>query len=251
MKMEQAVLQEKRYYKLDGLRGVILLSMIGYHLMWDLVYLYRVECSWYQGIWGYVWQQSICWSFILLSGFCWSFGKKKWKRGLEVLTAGAVITIVSIVVMPQQKVVFGVLTCIGSCMLLMIPMEKLLTHVSSKLGLLGSGMLFLFMRNVNRGFLGFETFQIYKIPKGIYRNIFTTYIGFPSPDFFSTDYFSIIPWVFLFVCGYFLRRCMTDNQMSIWEKGYCRMLEFFGRYSLPIYMVHQPILYGILTLMFT
>lgn len=251
MKMEQAVLLKKRYDKLDGLRGVILLSMIGYHLMWDIIYLFGVECSWYGGILGYAWQQSICWSFILLSGFCWSFGKKKWKRGLEVLAAGVVITIVTIVVMPEERVVFGVLTCIGSCMLLMIPMEKLLTYVSPKHGLLGSGILFLLMRNVNSGFLGFESFQLYKIPKGLYRNIFTTYIGFPFPEFFSTDYFSVIPWVFLFVCGYFLRRCITDEQMSVLERGYCRILEFLGRYSLPIYMVHQPILYGILTLVFT
>ena len=235
---------------LDGIRGLVLLSMLGYHLMWDLVYLYRIECSWYQGTWGYIWQQSICWIFILLSGFCWSFGRKKWRRGLEVMTAGAVITIVTIVVMPQQRVVFGILTCIGSCMLLMIPIEKMMTHVSPRIGLAVSGMLFFFMRDVNQGFLGFEQLQFYKLPRGMYRNIATTYLGFPVRGFFSADYFSIIPWIFLFICGYFLKRCLVDSQMQILENGHCKILEILGRYSLPIYMIHQPVLYGVLIVVF-
>lgn len=246
-------MQEKaqRYHWLDEMRGLILISMIGYHLMWDLVYLYRIDCSWYKGILGYIWQQSICWSFICLSGFCWSFGRKKWKRGLEVLIAGAVITLVTIVAMPQQRVVFGVLTCIGSCMLIMIPVEKILTRVSVKMGLICSVMLFLILRNINSGTLGFEMWEIGKLPRWLYTNLFTTYLGFPQDDFFSADYFSLFPWFFLFLSGYFINRMMPEEWMKKMKNGTSKTLEVIGKNSLWIYMVHQPIIYGILLIVFS
>lgn len=249
-KEEQTKNERKRYHKLDGLRGLVLISMMLYHLTWDLVYMYGVKCTWYRDSIGYVWQQSICWRFILLSGFCWAFGKKKWKRGLIVLAGGAVITIVTILVMPQQRVIFGVLTLLGSCMLLMIPVEKLVTHVSPVIGLLGTMLLFLITRNVNQGSLGFEGLELFRIPTVLYRNLFTTYLGFPMAEFFSTDYFSMIPWFFLFLAGYFLQRLLAKEGMTFLQKGYCKPIEWLGRHSLILYMVHQPLIYGVLELLF-
>lgn len=54
---------------LDELRGLDLISMMLYHGMWDLVYLFGVRAPWYGSWQGELWQQSICWVFILLSGF--------------------------------------------------------------------------------------------------------------------------------------------------------------------------------------
>ena len=52
---------------LDELRGLDLISMMLYHGMWDLVYLFGVRAPWYGSWQGELWQQSICWVFILLS----------------------------------------------------------------------------------------------------------------------------------------------------------------------------------------
>ena len=59
---------------LDELRGLDLISMMLYHGMWDLVYLFGVRAPWYGSWQGELWQQSICWVFILLSGFCLPLG---------------------------------------------------------------------------------------------------------------------------------------------------------------------------------
>ena len=109
----------RRYGILDSFRGITLVSMVIYHVCWDLVYLFGKDWSWYKGGWAYIWQQSICWSFILLSGFCWSLGKKPVKRGLIVFGAGAVVSVVTLLFLPEDRVLFGVLTLIGSSMLLM------------------------------------------------------------------------------------------------------------------------------------
>ena len=95
---------------LDELRGLDLISMMLYHGMWDLVYLFGVSAPWYGSWQGELWQQSICWVFILLSGFCVPLGHRTLKRGAQVFAAGALVTVVTLVFMPEDRVVFGVLT---------------------------------------------------------------------------------------------------------------------------------------------
>ena len=116
--------KELRYGVLDSIRGSVLISMILFHACWDLVYLFDKDWIWYRGTGAYIWQQSICWTFILLSGFCWSLGKKPVKRGLLVFLAGAVVSIVTILFMPKDRVLFGILTLIGSCMLITVLLHK-------------------------------------------------------------------------------------------------------------------------------
>ena len=62
---------------LDELRGLDLISMMLYHGMWDLVYLFGVSAPWYGSWQGELWQQSICWVFLLLSGFCLPLGRTR------------------------------------------------------------------------------------------------------------------------------------------------------------------------------
>lgn len=236
-----------RLQLLDSLRGITLISMFLYHGAWDLVYIYGFKWSWYRGTGAYIWQQSICWVFILLAGFCWSFGKKPLKRGLLVFGGGALVTFVTLVIMPENRVVFGVLTLLGSCMLLMIPLEKMLKKVPAAVGLAVSSLLFFLTRNINIGYLGFEEMTLCELPDGLYQNMFSTFLGFPMGGFFSTDYFSLFPWLFLFVCGYFLHCICLEKDLfrcKIFGVG-CKPLSFIGRHSLIIYLVHQPVLYGI------
>ena len=65
---------KQRYFWFDNMRAIAMISMILYHGVWDLVYLYGVDFPWYEGKMAFLWQQSICWTFILLSGFCFSLG---------------------------------------------------------------------------------------------------------------------------------------------------------------------------------
>lgn len=237
--------KNNRYALLDSIRGITLLSMILFHGTWDLVYLYGKNWEWYRGNGAYIWQQSICWTFILLSGFCWSLGKRHLRRGLLVFGGGLLVTFVTLIVMPENRVVFGVLTLIGSCMLIMILLNKGFQKVPAVVGFAVSFILFMLTRNVNEGYLGFEGLNLRKLPGEWYRGYVGAYFGFPPARFFSTDYFSLIPWLFLFVSGYFLYRIFE-------KKGFLEnplfginipLFSFLGRNSLLIYLLHQPVLY--------
>ena len=239
----------RRLALLDSLRGITLISMILYHACWDAVYIIGADWPWYRSRGGFIWQQSICWTFILLSGFCIPFSKRLLRRGLTVFGAGALVMLVTNLVLPEDRVIFGVLTLIGSCMLLMIPVRA----VSGN----GSGQAF--CRDINSGVVG--TGLLHRIlpviphitaalPETLYRNLFTAYLGFPPPSFYSTDYFSLIPWAFLYLCGYELHRIAREKGVLASQvfKKEIRPLSFLGRNSLTIYLLHQPVLYGLVLL---
>lgn len=241
----------QRYSLPDVIRGITLLSMIIYHGVWDLVYMYGVRWEWYLGTGAYIWQQSICWTFIFLSGFCWSMGKRPLKRGLVVFGSGLLVTVVTLLVMYQNRVIFGVLTLIGSAMLLMILLDKLFKRVPAVVGMIISFVCFLLTRNINRGSLGFESWELLELPMKLYRGVFMTYLGFTAPDFYSTDYFSLFPWLFLFICGYFTYHllCQTKLLQSFVFQWDCPFFSFIGRNSLLIYLLHQPTLYVVFGLL--
>lgn len=69
--------KKMRYNTLDLLRGVAVIAMIAYHLLWDLVNIFDVNIPWFGSGSARVIQQSIRRAFILISGFSWHLGKKK------------------------------------------------------------------------------------------------------------------------------------------------------------------------------
>lgn len=138
---------------LDELRGLDLISMMLYHGMWDLVYLFGVRAPWYGSWQGELWQQSICWVFILLSGFCLPLGRHPVKRGAVVFGCGALVTAVTLIFMPADAVWFGVLTLLGSAMVITGLLEKWMEKVPPVVGLAGSMFLFYFTRYAADGYL--------------------------------------------------------------------------------------------------
>lgn len=240
-------LRKQRYALLDSIRGLTLINMVIYHAVWDLVYLSGFQWEWYHGIGAYVWQQSICWVFILLSGFCWPLGSKPLKRGGIVFAGGLIVSAVTIIFSPENKILFGILTLLGSCMLLMIPLDKWLRKIPASAGLLGSFFIFVLTRNVNTGYLGFGPWNPLQLPEHLYHGNLASYIGFTDRSFSSTDYFSLFPWLFLFITGYYAYHLFCNKPLV---KSYLgkevRPLSLLGRYSLEIYILHQPILYILL-----
>ena len=215
-----------RYALLDELRGLDLVSMMLYHACWDLVFLFDVNMRWYAGTPGRLWQQTICWVFILLSGFCAPFGRYMLRRGTVVFGAGAVVTLATLVFMPEGRVIFGVLTFLGAAMLLTGVLEPLLKKVMPAVGLGGWKLM---------------------LPQSLYANYFTAFFGFYPDWFYSTDYFGLLPWLFLFWAGYYLHKAVGRRRMEPLRRPVCPALGWMGRHSLLLYLLHQPVIYGVLS----
>ena len=244
-------MKKERYHLLDGIRGLALISIIGYHGMYDLVELYHISADWFWKTPGYLWQQGSCWTFILLSGFCWNLGRAPLRRGLVIFGWGCVISIVTFLFMPSERILFGILTLIGTAMMLMIPLSKICEKIPATIGLLLSGTLFFITRNINDHTFGFESIILGSVPDVLYQGIGMTFLGFPRPGFYSSDYFSLFPWMFLYLCGYFLYRMLIPyERIKAWLKCPLGVFSTLGRYSLWLYLLHQPLLMGIFTFIF-
>ena len=144
-----------RYALLDELRGLDLVSMMLYHACWDMMFLFGIWMDWYAGMPGRLWQQTICWVFILLSGFCVQLGHHTLRRGAQVFGAGALVTAVTLLFMPEDRVIFGVLTLLGSAMLLTGVLEPLLKKIPPAAGLAVSAVLFALTYHLDERWLGF------------------------------------------------------------------------------------------------
>ena len=242
-------MKKERLHLIDTVRGMTILSMIVFHACWDMVYFgMGVSQAFMDSPFAYIWQQSICWSFILTAGFCFSYSRNPVKRGLMALGGGIIITMVTLLLVPEAADIFGVLILIGSSILITAMLDRFICKSlpSQIIGLVLSVLLFVLLRNVNRGTFGFEGFSFGHVPEVLYHGYFMTYLGFMDPGFFSTDYFSLIPWLFLFLTGYFINRLMKGREFNIpvYKKG-IPALEYIGRHSLLIYMFHQVILFGV------
>ena len=242
---------KKRLLLPDSLRGLLVIEMIVYHLLFDLYYMFDVNIAWFAGQGMRLFQLSILCGFVLLSGFCFPMGKRKLFRAAQVFVCGLIITVVTVLVMPSQKILFGVLSCLGICMLLMTALEKPMAKINPAAGFLLFAALGLLTYGIRLGYIGIFTHPLFELPDAWYQTSFLFPLGLKNAAFRSSDYVPLLPWFFVFICGFYLNKIIfaSNKTPRILQYG-IKPLAVIGRYSLWIYMAHQPIIYGVLWLIF-
>ena len=218
----------KRFWELDALRGISILGMVVIHLLYDLQVSLPLPLQILQNWGGCV--------FLLLSGICVALGHHPIRRGLLVLGCGMACTLVTwgmyALRLASDAVIiwFGVLHCLGVCMLLWPVFRKLSAPL---LGALAGCFIV----------LGF-CLEYLLLPTP-----FLVPLGIRYPGFVSADYFPLLPNLGFFLLGALVGRMLYREKKSLFPnvRG-PRFLCFCGRHSLAIYLLHQPLLCGILWL---
>jgi uncharacterized membrane protein len=242
---------KNRFVYIDIIRSFAIINMIAFHLIWDLVYIYRFNIFWFKGDIGFIWQQTICFTFILVSGFCFSLSKKPFKRGLTIFAGGALVSLITFVFMPENCILFGILTLIGTAMLILSAFKKPLSRVNECLGLSLSLFLFILFKNIEYGYIGIKPLFVVEMPEWLYSGYISAFLGFPPRSFVSSDYFSVIPWIFLYLFGFYLYKLLEKKDLLKHLKlkkvnGVIKPFIFISKGSFIIYLLHQPIIYFIL-----
>lgn len=241
----------QRYAVLDLLRGILFLNMILYHFLYDWVYIFGQSCPFMRSHTAYLWQQAVCSGFILLAGFCCTLSRNPAKNGIRIFLCGLLVTAVTWIVTPQEQILFGILHFIGLAYLITSWLQPVLAKCPKLLLFLTVLGLFAFTRGIYYGYLGFFQFEIIPLPDSFYRFPFLFPFGLPDAGFASSDYFPLIPWLFLFLTGYTAAPMILSSPLfhtiRHWKLPLCNWL---GQHTLILYMLHQPLIFGILSLIF-
>ena len=213
--------------------------MVAVHLIFDLSSLFPMAIAenalflWVKNHGGLL--------FLLLSGLCVTLGSHSLRRGAIVFGCGMVCSLVTYgmfrfgLLSYFTVIRFGVLHCLGVCMLLWPLMKKLPPWL---LALLGAAVIGLG--------IWFDT--LYVSPGWLFP------FGLKSQFFSSGDYFPLAPNLGWFLLGAFVGRTVYRKRESLLPKVSedllpLRLLRFCGRHALLIYLLHQPIITGLLMLL--
>lgn len=244
--------KKNRYDLLDGLRGISIVNMVAFHFLYDYYVICGRNTSWWSLTGVRIWQNYICMSFILLSGFVWKWGRKSnLKRGIFLNACGVAISLVTWLTVPDSVVWFGILNFIGCAVLFMIPLDKILKKIPGSIGIVLSFVLFVLFYNVQKGYLSFGAMNVVELPDVLYQVKFLTPFGFPYPEFVSSDYFPVLPWIFLYILGYYLEEIFERRES--WKRAArCRIpvLSWLGQKSIWIYLIHQPVCMAVCMIFF-
>lgn len=242
--------QKTRYQLLDAIRGLAIINMVLYHFSYDVCVLYGMWPALLSDMRAHVWQQYICFSFILISGAVWHLGRHHLRQGLLLSGLGLLFTLVTALFVPSAVIYFGVLSFLGCAMLLMIPLARPLSRIPAPIGFAASLILFALLRHLSSGWIGFGGWRI-ALPEAWYHGWLSTVLGLPFPGFFSSDYFPVFPWFFLFTAGHFA--CLWAEQYASARKVMSYripLLSRLGRYSIYVYVIHQPVCMALCMLIF-
>ncbi|MGI5949412.1 heparan-alpha-glucosaminide N-acetyltransferase [Peptoniphilus sp.] len=228
----------KRYNFIDFWRGITIIAMIIYHTIYDLEAFYGFEIK--SNL--YYFQQYICWSFIFIAGLSLNFSKNYSKKTMILILISVAITVATYLYSPENVILFGVIHFFASAFLIESLVGEKIKKIDPLKGLIISSILFIILKNI---YYGEILFGLIKLSPALYKpNLF--FLGLPSKDFYSADYFPIIPWIFLFYAGYF-----SYNFLKLEKKEASNnFINIMGRHSLVIYFLHQVIIVIALRLIF-
>lgn len=223
---------------IDLLRGLALLAMALYHLSWDLRFFGFVDWD-LQGTGWIAARYLIAGSFLALVGaglVLWHVQGRDWRRWairLNKVAAGAVaVTVATWFAIPDEFIFFGILHSIAVASIL--------------------GLLFLRLRPVVNFALGLAVIALpilWRSPLFDHAWLLWTGLGTQTPH--SNDYEPLFPWFGPVLLGFagarwWLRARAPGGTIGGGAPG--RPLRWVGRHSLAVYLIHQPVLIGLLLL---
>ena len=216
-----------RIWELDFFRGIALFFMIYFHIIFDLKEFFGYPVSYGSGF-NYLTGKFAVILFTLISGISCFLSRSNAKRGLKILGFGLIISLATHLYDPAFGVKFGVLHFLGTSILL-YPLFKKLDRFL--LLILGTGIIFLgnYLNRINAA------------------NDYFFILGITSNNFISSDYYPLLPWFSIFLYGIALGKILYSQKRSIFSFTLGKnIVSLAGRNTLPIYLVHQPVILAVL-----
>lgn len=240
--------QSDRFIELDIFRGFALAIMIFFHTLWDLDYFGIMPLN--EQLWQF--KEIGAPMFFILIGMCLvvsrnknslkpSFDQKKYNqylftRGLKIFSLGMIITIGTMLFIPDRPIVFGVLHCIGISIILSIPFLKFRYYniLFATIAILAGFLL---------GQYIIDNPTAFHLAVGLHQaNVWS----------YTIDYFPLFPWFGVTLLGIAMGDLLYKDNRRLFHlpdlskyKSF-NLFSWMGQHSLSIYLIHQPVIAGVL-----
>lgn len=240
----------------DVVRGFSVISMVLFHTCYDLVYLYGADLGWFVSPLQDVWRASISWTFLLVAGIMCSYSRNNLRRAAKYLGVALLVFAATTVAAVDTPVNFGIIYCMGFSTLVAHFYLRGASRASLRMNAVlavALALAFLLCLDIPTGTFGLKAFggPYLAMPREPYACGWLSWLGFPGPRFASGDYYPPLPFTLLFLAG-------TNLGVIIKKQGApkalrnlrCKPLELVGQHALLVYVLHQPLMLGVLMLVF-
>jgi len=228
--------ERQRFDRLDALRGVAIVWMAIFHFSFDLNHFGFTHQNFYIDPFWTMQRNCIVSLFLFCAGFGQAIAMEQgqawprfWRRWVQVAGCALLVSLGSWIVFPRSFISFGVLHGIAVALIVM----RLSAGAGRGLWLLGLVALLLpqFIQNP-----WFDTRA-------------TNWIGLVTRLPVAEDYVPVLPWLGVMWWGLAAGRWVLARRRD-WVTGVLpdglKPLAVLGRWSLSFYMLHQPVLFGVL-----
>ena len=236
----------RRIHLMDELRGFAVLCMVFYHAFYTLAVLFDLGWSRALLLFFMPAEPFLAALFIFISGISSDLSHSNLRRGLKLAAVALGVTLVTALFVPDEAIWFGILHFLSVCMILYGLLKPKMDKIPFSWAWPAlSAALFFFTRNIARGYLGFGDFRMLALPQALYGTNWLFPLGIYAKGFTSSDYFPLLPWIFVFCAGTFLGRFAAAGVLpEPFYRSRVPFLSWMGRHALVIYIAHQPLIYG-------
>lgn len=232
-----------RYWDVDVVRGVAIIMVALYHLIYDLDNLAGFDVESITGFWG-AFADTSAFLFVFLAGLSLSISYERTGtvftgrslfvkyllRGAKIFGYGMLITLVFLV-LGYGYVIFGILHLIGLSIILAYPFMRLrFANLLLGLSFIAAGVVLQVRDVVMDGVAGVLLAPVGVLPEGL----------------FMPDYRPLLPWFGVVLLGIFFGKAIylvwREKEPPSSAPRAAVPLAFLGRHTLFIYLIHQPVL---------
>lgn len=226
----------ERFDRLDALRGVAIVWMAVFHFCYDLNYFGFIRQNFYTDPLWTLQRSCIVTLFLFCAGLSLAVAMAQgqtwprfWRRWAQIAGCAVLVSIGSSLMFPRSWISFGILHGIA----VMLVLARLLAPLKGGLwlaGLVAIGLPLL-------------------VQHPFFDSRWTNWVGLVTRKPVTEDYAPVLPWLGVMLWGLASGRWVLARRRG-WLTGELpgalAPLATLGRWSLCFYMVHQPVLIGVL-----
>ncbi|CAD5244144.1 heparan-alpha-glucosaminide N-acetyltransferase [Thermococcus camini] len=230
-----------RYWEVDLLRGIGIMMMVVSNFVTDL-WLF-LNYSGHRTFW-FSFAIATASIFVFTSGLSFRISysravkrnpqpyRKYFRRFLKLFGLGMLITLVTSILPGEMTIHFGILHFLGVATLLAVPFYRF------------------GRKNV---FWAFFFLFGHLLVRNLHDGLWLLPLGITPENYFAPDYFPIFPWFGVHLLGMaagsvFYPGGTRKMHLSLPQSPAIHFITFAGRHTLAIYLLHQPVLVGLLRL---